>query len=172
MSILALLLATVLATSVGQGLLAMLILRNRWYSLRLRLAIGGFLLISSAGGMWFVLVNLYGGREGLLPGFLLVVGWTCALWVVVAAEARKAVGRGDLERDTNERIREMQIRGQSDRPKEQTDRIEGRQHRSDIDAALLADTKLRSQERKDDREERAEERREDREERAEEGRDS
>ncbi len=72
--------------------------------------------------------------------------------------------------DTNERIREMQTRGQSDQPLEQTDRTEGHDHRGSIDAKLQADTDARTEERKLDREERAEERREDREERAEEGR--
>lgn len=76
----------------------------------------------------------------------------------------------DQSRDTNERVQEMQERGQSDQPEERADRLEGHEHRSDIDARLQADTEKRSQERQDDREERADERQADREERADERR--
>lgn len=95
---------------------------------------------------------------------------------VEQSKVRDALGeeqgtvRDRLEQDTNTRIREVQERGQSDQPEERTDRKEGHEHRSDIDARLLADTLKRSQERQDDREERAEERRDEREERAEERR--
>ena len=67
--------------------------------------------------------------------------------------------------DTNERVREMQERGRADRPLEETDRLEGHEHRGDITAKLDADREERAQERADDRKERAKEREDDREER-------
>lgn len=67
--------------------------------------------------------------------------------------------------DTNERVREMQERGISDRPEERTDRDEGRAHRTNIERDLSADREERAEERRLDREERAQERQDDREER-------
>jgi hypothetical protein len=67
--------------------------------------------------------------------------------------------------DTNVRVREMQNRGQSDQPLEQTDRFEGHEHRVDITDKIDADREERADERRLDREERAEERANDREER-------
>ena len=72
----------------------------------------------------------------------------------------------DHIRDTNTRVREMQSRGQSDQPLEQTDRFEGHMHREAIEDAVESDRAERKEERRLDREERATERQDDREERA------
>ena len=72
----------------------------------------------------------------------------------------------DQIRDTNTRVREMQSRGQSDQPLEQTDRFEGHTHREAIENAVESDRAERKEERRLDREERAAERQDDRDERA------
>lgn len=96
---------------------------------------------------------------------------TDALRVARESSEKRYRDLKEVTDDSNERVQEVQKRGQSDQPEERTDRKEGHKHRSDIDARLQADTETRSQERKDDREERAEERKADREERADERRD-
>lgn len=164
-----LILASVLTTCAAQAILALIILIKGWFSVPARYAAGVLYLASSAGGLWFVLSRLTGG-ESLIPALVFVCAQALAITLVVGSRLREVVGGGNLEQDTNTRIREMQERGQHDQPEEQTDRLEGHQHRTDIDASLLADTLKRSQERQDDREERADERQADREERAEEQR--
>lgn len=181
----ALLLASVLTTCAGQALYALIALKNGWYSAPARYAVCVLCLASSVGGLWFVFAGLTGG-ETLLPALVFAGCQALAVTLVVGSGLRGIVRDGNLERDTNIRIKEIQERGQHDRPEERTDRLEGHEHRSDIDARLRADTEkrsqerqdereeraeTRSQERQDDREERAEERREDREERADERRD-
>ena len=72
----------------------------------------------------------------------------------------------ETTQDTNARVTEMQERGQSDQPLEQTDRSEGHTHRAALEDAVEADRIERKEERRLDREERATERQDDREERA------
>ena len=72
----------------------------------------------------------------------------------------------DVVRDTNRRVREIQKRGQSDQPLEETDRFEGHMHREAIENAVESDRAERKEERRLDREERAAERQDDRDERA------
>lgn len=154
-----LILASVLTTCAGQGLFALIALKKGWYSTPTRWAVAVLCVTSSVGGLWFVLVNLTGG-ETLLSALVFAGAQALALTLVVASRLWGIVRNENLEQDTNTRIKEMQERGQHDRPEEQTDRTEGHEHRTDIDARLLADTEARSQERQADREERADGRRE------------
>ena len=108
-----------------------------------------------------------------------VGAWTFAILMLLHLYKNNSIVETCVLDDTNRevhrqgvQINEMQKRGQTDQPLEQTDRDEGHAHRGSIDTHLQADTDLRRQERKDDREERAQERQADREERAEEQRDS
>ncbi len=74
--------------------------------------------------------------------------------------------------DTNRRVTEMYQSNQQtaddrsgDRPLEEADRVEGREHRQEVEDKLKGDQEVRAEERRLDREERAQERADDREER-------
>ncbi len=114
--------------------------------------VGPFGITTEVYGALFVVVRLIGT-------------WTFAISMLFYIFRNNTLVATCTADDTNARVREMQTRGQTDQPLEQTDRDEGHEHRADIDAKLDADTEIRKAERQVDREERAEERQADREER-------
>jgi hypothetical protein len=88
MNPLPLLIASVLATGVGQILFAVVVLWRHWYSLLVRTAVALLLTLSSSGAFWFVGAGLMGG-EALMAALLFAGCQSLALWIVVAWRIRE-----------------------------------------------------------------------------------
>ena len=80
-----LLLAAVLAISVGQALFCYVIWRYRWYHSVARILITVCALVSSFGGAWFVMRSLTGLDGTLTLATLYAVPQAIALWLILAS---------------------------------------------------------------------------------------
>ena len=80
-----LLLAAVLATSVGQLLFCYVIWRYSWYHGIARILITAFILASSFGGIWFMISSLTGLDGTLGQATLYAVPQAIALWLILAS---------------------------------------------------------------------------------------
>lgn len=129
----------------------------------------GIAILAGGVGPFGITTDLY---AVLFVAVQFVGTWGFASSMLLHVFRNNTVVDASEAHDTNERIREIQGRGKDERPGVVKDQTEGSTHRTDIDAALQADTETRAVEREADRQERKEERREDREERADERRDT
>lgn len=80
-----LLLAAVLATSVGQLLFCYVIWRFSWYHFVARALITVCVLASSFGGIWFTISSLTGFDGTLAQATLYAVPQSIALWLILAS---------------------------------------------------------------------------------------
>ena len=80
-----LLLAAVLAISVGQVLFCYVIWRYKWYHTVVRTLITACVLASSFGGIWFIARSLTGLDGTLALATLYAVPQAIALWLILAS---------------------------------------------------------------------------------------